>query len=131
MADFDPSAPQDRLRLKKIAVFAYHGVHEEEARLGQRFNISLDCAIDLAPAGRSDDLHQGVSYADLAALVQEIAVTERFNLIEALGEKIAAAVLERHPRIRAVKVTVEKPAAAVAALFETIEVVIRRRREPA
>jgi dihydroneopterin aldolase len=120
--------PKDRIRLKKIAVFAYHGVYDEEARLGQRFNISLDCAIDLAEAGRTDNLAFGVSYADLAALVQEIAVSERFKIIEALGERIAGAVLERNPRISAVSVTVEKPAAAIAALFETIEVTIHRER---
>lgn len=124
----DKNLPKDRIRLKKVAVFAYHGVYDEEARLGQRFNISLDCAIDLSEAGRNDDLKQGVSYADLAALVQEIAVSERFSIIEALGEKIAAAVLEKHRRIAAVAVTVEKPAAAIAALFETIEVIIHRER---
>ncbi|MGL5446046.1 MAG: dihydroneopterin aldolase [Rhabdaerophilum sp.] len=122
------SLPKDRIRLKKVAVFAYHGVYDEEAKLGQRFNISLDCAIDLSEAGRTDDLRHGVSYADLAALVQEIAVGERFHILEALGEKIAASVLEQHPRIAAVVVTVEKPAAAIAALFETIEVTIQRSR---
>lgn len=124
----DPALPKDRIRLKKIAVFAYHGLYDEEARLGQRFNISLDCAIDLAEAGRTDDLRHGVSYADLAALVQEIAVGERFHILEALGEKIAQTLLEKHPRIAAVAVTIEKPAAAIAALFETIEVTIQRGR---
>lgn len=120
--------PKDRIRLKKIAVFAYHGLYTEEAKLGQRFNISLDCAIDLSEAGRTDDLKHGVSYADLAALVQEIAVGERFHILEALGEKIAQTVIEKHPRIAAVAVTIEKPAAAIAALFETIEVTIQRSR---
>jgi 7,8-dihydroneopterin aldolase/epimerase/oxygenase len=124
----DPALPQDRIRLKKIAVFAYHGLYAEEARLGQRFNISLDCAIDLSEAGKTDDLKHGVSYADLAALVQEIAVSERFHIIEALGERIAEAILAKQPRIAAIAVTVEKPAAAIAALFETLEVTILRSR---
>lgn len=127
----DPSLPKDRIHLKKIAVFAYHGLYAEEARLGQRFNISLDCAIDLAEAGRTDNLEHGVSYADLAALVQEIAVSERFHIIEALGERIAQAILAKQPRIAAIAVTIEKPAAAIAALFETIEVTIQRSRSPA
>jgi dihydroneopterin aldolase len=131
MPTHDAALPKDRVRLKKIAVFAYHGLYDEEARLGQRFNISLDCAIDLAEAGRTDDLKHGVSYADLAALVQEIAVSERFHIIEALAERIAASILEKHPRIAAIAVTIEKPAAAIAALFETIEVTIERSRSPA
>lgn len=119
---------RDCIRVKKIAVFAYHGLYEEEARLGQRFNISLECWLDLAPAGTSDDLTQGVSYADLVTTVQEIAVGERFQIIEALGERIAQTILAQHPRIETIAVTVEKPAAAIAALFETLEVTIIRSR---
>lgn len=118
----------DRIVVKKIAVFAYHGLYEEEARLGQRFNISLECWLDLAPAGQGDDLAKGVSYADLVSMVQEIAVGERFQIIEALGERIATTILAQQPLIEAVAVTVEKPGAAIAALFETIEVTIHRRR---
>ncbi len=119
---------RDRIVVKKIAVFAYHGLYEEEARLGQRFNISLECWLDLALAGQSDDLAKGVSYADLVSTVQEIAVGERFQIIEALGERIAATILAQQPLIEAISVTVEKPAAAIAALFETIEVTIHRSR---
>lgn len=124
----EPFSHRDRIVIRKIAVFAYHGLYEEEARLGQRFNISLECWLDLSPAGLGDDLTQGVSYADLVATVQEIAVGERFRIIEALGERIAATLLEQQPRIVAIAVTVEKPAAAIAALFETVEVTIHRSR---
>ncbi|CAN1492820.1 FolB Dihydroneopterin aldolase [Rhabdaerophilaceae bacterium] len=119
---------RDRIIIRRIGVFAYHGVYDEEARLGQRFNITLECWLDLAEAGKTDDLTKGVSYADLAALVQEIAVSERFKLIETLGERIAEAILAQHPRIQDTCVTVEKPHAAIAALFETVEVAIHRRR---
>lgn len=46
----------DSIHLGRIGVFAYHGVYEEEGRLGQRFYISLDLGLDLAPAGAADDL---------------------------------------------------------------------------
>ena len=42
----------DRIRLSRIGVFAFHGVHDEEQRLGQRFFISLDLMLDLAAAGQ-------------------------------------------------------------------------------
>ena len=42
----------DRIGVARIAVFGRHGVLPEEAVLGQRFYISLDARIDLAPAGR-------------------------------------------------------------------------------
>lgn len=122
-----PSA-RDRITLTRIGVFAYHGVFEEESRLGQRFYISLSLRLDLSEAGRNDDLSATVSYADIAQRVQEIAVGERFQIIEALAEAIAGAVLAEFPSVQEVEVTVEKPNAAVAALLENIAVTITRGR---
>jgi dihydroneopterin aldolase len=118
----------DVIHLSRIGVFAYHGVYEEEGRLGQRFYISLELGLDLAPAGRSDDLNQTVSYADIATRVQEIAVGQRFQIIEALAETIAGELLAEHPRLREVAVTVEKPHAAVMAILDTLSVTIHRVR---
>lgn len=121
-------SPRDLICLKRIGVFAYHGVHDEEARLGQRFYISVALRLDLAEAGRGDNLDASVSYAGIAGLVQQIAVGQRFRIIEALGEAIAAAILSGFPRAGEVTVTVEKPGAAVAAILEGIAVTITRAR---
>jgi len=119
---------QDHIRITRIGIFAYHGVYEEEARLGQRFFISVDARLDLSDAGQADDLAQSVSYADIAARVQEIAVSQRFKIIEALGEAIAQDLLRAYPRIECVSITVEKPGAAVAAILESIAITITRMR---
>ncbi|KAF0227733.1 MAG: dihydroneopterin [Beijerinckiaceae bacterium] len=126
----DQHAPRnrDRISIQRIGVFAYHGVFEEEGRLGQRFYISIDAWLDLADAGRADDLEKSVSYAEITAQVQEIAVGNRYNIIEALAEAIAGELLRNFPRIDEIAVTVEKPNAAVAAILESIFVTITRRR---
>ncbi len=117
---------RDRIFLNRIGVFAYHGVYEEEGRLGQRFYISIEAWLDLAAAGKHDDLEKSVSYADIAARVQEIAVGSRFQIVEALAEAIAANLLREFPRIDEIAVTVEKPNAAVAALLDTLGVTLHR-----
>lgn len=119
---------RDRISIQRIGVFAYHGIFEEEGRLGQRFYISIDAWLDLADAGRADDLEKSVSYAEITAQVQEIAVGNRYNIIEALAEAIAGELLRNFPRIDEIAVTVEKPNAAVAAILESIFVAITRRR---
>ena len=121
----------DRILVTRIAVFAYHGLLEEEARLGQRFYISLDCRLDLGPAGRSDDVAQTVSYADLTEIVTRIGTERRFALIEALAEAIASEILERHAAIAEVRVRVDKPSAPVPAVIEGVAIEIRRAREAA
>lgn len=118
----------DHIRLSRIAVFAFHGVHAEEQKLGQRFYISLDCQLDLAAAGVADDVDESIDYGQLAERVQELAVTQTFKTLEGLAESIAAACLIEFERLRAISVTVEKPGAAVAAIFDGVSVTINRTR---
>ncbi|KQP37722.1 dihydroneopterin aldolase [Methylobacterium sp. Leaf106] len=118
----------DRILVERIAVFAYHGLLEEEARIGQRFYISLDCRIDLRPAGLSDDMAKTVSYADLTEIVVRIATTRRFALIEALAEAIAAEILERFAGVESIVVRVDKPSAPVPAVIDGVAISILRSR---
>lgn len=118
----------DRILVDRIAVFAHHGVLPEEARLGQRFYISLDCRLDLTAAGTSDDVADTVSYADLAEIARAIATDRRFALIEALAESIAATILARFPGIERIDVRVDKPAAPVPALIDGVSVIVSRAR---
>ncbi|KQU19091.1 dienelactone hydrolase [Methylobacterium sp. Leaf94] len=121
----------DRILVDRIAVFAFHGLLPEEARLGQRFYVSLDVRLDLGAAGRSDDVARTVSYADLTEIVTRIATQRRFDLIEALAEAIAGEILDRHPLITEIRVRVDKPSAPVPAVIDGVAIEIVRRREAA
>jgi 7,8-dihydroneopterin aldolase/epimerase/oxygenase len=118
----------DRIILSRLAVYAHHGVHAEEAKLGQRFYVSVTCAMDLSPAGRSDDYAQALCYGSLTDVVHACATGRRFSLIEALAEAVAAQVLETFPAVTAVTVKVEKPSAPIAHVIEGIAVEIERQR---
>lgn len=118
----------DRIRLSRIGVFAYHGLHPEETRLGQRFFISITCALDLRPAGETDDFTRTADYHRMAELTQEIAVGRQFKTIEALAEAVAGAVLAEFAPVQAVTVLVEKPSAPIPAMLDTVSVEITRQR---
>ena len=118
----------DRIRLTRIGVFAYHGLHPEETRLGQRFFISIDCRLDLRPAGIADDFTQTADYHAMTEQTQEVAVGRQFKTIEALAEAVAAMVLSGFPVVREVTVTVEKPAAPIPAMIENVSVEVTRQR---
>jgi len=119
----------DTITISRLALYAHHGVHAEEARLGQRFYVSLTCSLDLKPAGQADDYRQTICYASLAKLVHEIGTTRRFHIIEGLAEVIAAAVLDQFPLITSVTVRVEKPEAPVPFILDGVAVEIRRSRD--
>lgn len=119
----------DRILISRLAVYAHHGLHAEEATLGQRFYVSLACTVDLAPAGRADDYGQSVCYGKLADTVHAVTTGRRFRIIEGLAEAIAAEVLARFARVESVRVTVEKPEAPIPFVFDRVAVEIERRRE--
>lgn len=118
----------DTIFIKGISVHAHHGCLPEEQALGQRFIIHLEIDLDLAAAGLADDLAQSVNYAAVHALVCDIATTRRFNLIEALAEAICTACFDAFAPIAALRVTVEKPSAPIAGIFDQVGVTVRRQR---
>jgi dihydroneopterin aldolase len=118
----------DRIIVDRIGVFAYHGVADEEQRIGQRFHISLEARVDCRRAGASDDVVDTVSYADLADFAVRVAQERRFRLIEALAETIAADILAAHPGVRSIVVRVDKPSAPVPQLIDGVAVIIERDR---
>ncbi len=99
----------DRILLEGMTFFGYHGALPAERELGQRFVVDVEMRLDLKPAGLSDDLSKTVDYGAVHDIVKEIVEGEPLDLIEAVAERIAAAILENHPTIGAVQVKVAKP----------------------
>ena len=119
---------RDTITLTGITAQGFHGVFEEERRNGQPFVVDLVLHADLQPAGLSDDLTRTAHYGILAEQVAAIISGEPLNLIEALAERIAAAVLDGFAGVEAVEVTVQKPQAPITVPFGDVSVTIRRSR---
>ena len=63
--DKDVAYKGDKLILQGLLFHGFHGVLEEERKLGQKFLVDLDAWIDLKKAGKSDNLEDTVSYAEI------------------------------------------------------------------
>lgn len=120
---------RDTITLTGITAEGFHGVFDHERRDGQPFVVDVVLHADLQPAGLSDDLTRTAHYGELAEQVAAIIAGEPLNLIEALAERIAAAVLSGFPLIGAVDVTVHKPQAPITVPFGDVAVTIHRERQ--
>ncbi len=116
----------DVIHIKRLEIFANHGVIPEENTLGQKFIISADLYKDLRRAGKTDDVNETVHYGQAAVLIKQISEKSVFKLIEKLAEEIADALLKKFP-VEKVKVTIEKPWAPVRLPLETVAVEIERQ----
>lgn len=118
----------DKVHLKNMAFFAHHGALPEETRLGQKFFLDLVLAVDLQQAGQSDDLKDTVCYNTVFNTVESIVKKENFQLLEALAEKIAQTLFERFEKIQSVDLTIRKPEAPIAGIFDYVGIEIHRTR---
>jgi dihydroneopterin aldolase len=118
----------DRMLLKRIVFYGYHGVYSEENRLGQKYIVDLDLRLDLSRAAQSDDVTDTVNYAEIYALVKGIVEGPPVKLIETLTEKIASAVLGTYTSIIEAAVSVTKPNPPFDIIFDGVTVELRRKR---
>jgi dihydroneopterin aldolase len=117
----------DRIELRGLRVFGYHGVFAEERRDGQHFLIDVDLELDTRNAAASDDVGDTVHYGELAEALAAVVSGPPVNLIETLAARLAEVCLA-DARVQATTVTVHKPSAPIPLAFGDVAVRIRRQR---
>jgi dihydroneopterin aldolase len=117
----------DRITLRGLRGHGHHGVYPEERAAGQLFVVDVDLRLDLAIAGRSDDVTDTVHYGELAAQVVAVVEGEPVDLVETLATRVADVCLA-YPLVESVEVTVHKPQAPVGVPFDDVAVTIVRAR---
>ena len=118
----------DKISIKNLKIFAYHGVNPEEKENGQNFYIDLDYYLPLEEACESDKLEETVSYARVVKVIKKAFLEEKYDLIERAAQAVADAVLEEFYLIEEVEITLKKPEAPVNADFDYMAVTLRRKR---
>jgi dihydroneopterin aldolase len=119
----------DRVLMRGLLFYGYHGVLPEENRLGQRFIVDIDMGVDTREAGRTDDLAHTINYVAVHAAVREIVEGPPCKLIETVAERIATLIL-RDYAAESVRVRVRKPDVPIAAALDFVGVeVVRSRRD--
>jgi dihydroneopterin aldolase len=119
----------DTIFIKGLVIHARHGVMDHETEVGQRFVIDIELFADLSESSRTDHLSDTVSYANVVTTAAAAFKNKNYKLLERAAGAVADAILAAFPRIRSVKVTVHKPHAPIAAIFEDVGVVLTRSRQ--
>src|SRR5258707_15205000 len=98
----------DAVFVTGLALHAYHGVMQHEAKVGQTFQLDLVLDIDLTEASRSDKLAHTVGYDQVVDVAGAAFCERRYRLVEAAAGAVAEGVLDRFPTGLSGRVAVHK-----------------------
>lgn len=116
----------DEIRIEMLEVYAYHGVFPEEKQLGQRFFVNAVLYTDTQRAGLEDRLELSTNYGDVCMLIYDWMKENTCQLLEAVAERLAKAILLKYDLISAVDLEIRKPDAPIALPFGCVSVKIHR-----
>ena len=119
----------DRIILKDLGFYGYHGVFAEEAKLGQRFFIDLELGTDLTAPAQTDSLSAGISYADIYDVVKQSFEAQRMNLLEAVANNIVEALLQSFQDGNWIVLRIRKPEAPIAMVRGEAAIELHRVRK--
>ena len=118
----------DKITIKSLKLFAYHGVNPEEKENGQNFYIDLNYFLDLSLPCESDNVDDTVSYAKVVIIIQRVFTERSYDLIEKAAQKVCDALFESFESIKKIEITLKKPEAPVKAEFDYMAVSLTRER---
>lgn len=118
----------DKILIRNLKIFAYHGVHGYEKENGQNFIFDIDAFVDMTQPCESDNVEDTVSYSAIIYQVQEIFTENKYDLLEKAVQTVADGLFESFDKIQSLRICLKKPDAPIKADFEYVGVEIFRER---
>lgn len=112
----------EKIIIKGLKLFAYHGVNPEEKVDGQNFVLDITTELDAQMAESSDNVDNTVSYAKIIKTVRAVFTEKSYDLIETAANVVAMEIMKTYPALQKVTVLLMKPEAPVKADFEYVAV---------
>ncbi len=118
----------DKILVRNLKIFAYHGVNPEEKVDGQNFVFDIDAYVDISVPCASDNVEDTVSYAKIIKETVRIFTSQKDDLLERAAQRVADGLFESFEKIQSLRILLKKPEAPIKADFEYVGVEIFRER---
>ena len=98
---------QSSIQLHEMRFYAYHGVMEQERRVGGQYLVTLCVKSDLSRAVVSDSVADTVNYAVLYEVVAR-EMAQPSQLLEPVAGRVAQRVLDDFPQVEQLSIRITK-----------------------
>lgn len=118
----------DKILIRDLKIFAYHGVNPEEKEDGQNFVFDIDAFVDISVPCVSDNVEDTVSYAKIIKQTVRVFTAQKDDLLERAAQRVADSLFESFDKIQVLRIVLKKPEAPIKADFGYVGVEIYRER---
>lgn len=115
------------IRLKNIALYAHHGVHDFEREHGTRFELDVQVTVP-DTSGAQDKLGDTLDYTAVYKTIIQLSTNQKFNLLEAWAHYLTNAIFEKYAAVEEITISIRKPGAAIGGPIGTVEVELTKKR---
>jgi len=115
----------DRITLKNMVFFGYHGAMKEEREIGGRFEVDIDLMGDFSTPSTTDHLSDAVDYQKAYSLIKEKIEGSKYHLIEKIAGEVAEEILSSFT-VDQVKVRIRKRNVPIGGVVDYVEVELSR-----
>lgn len=100
----------DKIILHNCLLTTIIGINEEERKTKRALHLDIELFTDISKAAKEDHIDATVSYTDVHTVVRDLVEGTSWDLIEAVAESSAKAILDNFD-LAGVFVRVRKPSA--------------------
>jgi len=115
----------DYLLINNMQFHAYHGVYQQETKVGNTYLVDLKLGLDLTKACKNDQLEYTVNYASVFDEVK-LAMETPCKLIEHLAENICTNLRNAFQQIQTLEIKVTKINPPIIGQLESVSVILFR-----
>ncbi len=113
--------------LEGLEFYAYHGLYEQEQKIGNRFSVDIKILFDYTFEKGVEDLNKTVNYEKLYREVEQEMKTPA-RLLETLSGNIIDRIFSMHQNVDSVEVSVSKYNPPVGGKCERAKVTLKKSR---
>jgi 7,8-dihydroneopterin aldolase/epimerase/oxygenase len=117
------------IKIKKAIFYAYHGVLSEEQSVGGKFEADVYMYTDFKNAAMHDNLKETIDYNAVYKFMYNLALAQKYYLIESLAYKIAVELMKKFISINKIIVRVRKNSPPLGGFVDSVEVEVVLKRD--
>lgn len=117
-----------RVALEGLEFFAYHGFHDEEQKMGNKYAVDISVTTNFNEAAEKDILSETVNYAELYKLVRS-EMHKPSRLLENIGKRIIKHVFADFKHVTSIEISISKFNPPIGGVCERAKVTLTESRE--